>query len=120
MATVLIVEDEILLADCYQKWLQAEGHRTLHATDAQQALDMLDEDSVDVVLLDMLLPGANGVQVLHAIQSHADLADVRIIVCSNALPQKLPDLSAYGVKAVLDKTVLTRDRLGNAVVEALQ
>lgn len=120
MATILVVEDELLLADCYIRWLRAEGYETLHATDAQAALDMLDEQPADVVLLDMLLPGASGMQVLHALQSHVDLAAIPVIVCSNALPQKIPDFSAYGVVAALDKTTLTRDKLGITVAEALK
>jgi len=119
MATVLIVEDELLLADCYARWLRAEGHTTYHVTDAQQALDMLDEQQVNVVLLDMLLSGANGMQVLNTLQSHVDLSGLPVVLCSNALPQQLPDFSAYGVKAVLDKSVLTREKLGIAIAGAL-
>ena len=120
MATVLIVEDDVLLAECYTRWLHTEGHESLHVTDAQRGLDALDESVVDVVLLDMLLHGANGLQMLHMLQSHADLESVPVVICSNALPQKKPDFSAYGVKAVLDKSVLTRDKLGNAIAGALK
>jgi CheY-like chemotaxis protein len=120
MATVLIVEDELLLADCYARWLHVEGHNAHHVTDAQSVLDALDEQVVDVVLLDMLLPGVNGMQVLNMLQSHADLAGLPVVLCSNALPQKIPDFSAYGVKAVLDKAVLTREKLGIAIAEALK
>jgi CheY-like chemotaxis protein len=119
MTTILIIEDELLLAECYTRWLAAESYTVYHATGAQAALDVLDEQSVHVVLLDMLLPGANGMQVLNTLQSHADLAGIPVIICSNALPQKHPDFSAYGVKAVLDKSVLTREKLRIAVAEAL-
>jgi CheY-like chemotaxis protein len=119
MATILIVEDELLLADCYMRWLRAEGHETYHATDAQSALDILDGCAVSVVLLDMLLPGASGMQVVNTLQSHVDFAKIPVVICSNALPQKALDFSAYGVVALLDKTTLTRDKLGVAIAGAL-
>lgn len=119
MTTILIIEDDLLLADCYKRWLLADGYTSVHATDAQYALDVLDEQSVDVVLLDMLLPGANGMQLLHVLQSHADFAEIPVVLCSNALPQNTPDFSAYGVKSVLDKATLTRSKLAAAILEAI-
>jgi len=118
-ATILIVEDDLLLAECYERWLQAGGYRTIIATNAQTALDVLDEQLPSVILLDMLLHGANGMQLLNTIQSHADLAKIPVVVCSNALPKHLPELAPYGVRIVLDKTVLTREKLVAAVREAL-
>lgn len=120
MATILVVEDELLLADCYVRWLHAEGHEAYAATDAQSALDILDERAVNVVLLDMLLPGASGMQVVNTLQSHVDFAKIPVVICSNALPRKALDFSAYGVVAQLDKTMLTRDKLGLAIAKALK
>jgi DNA-binding response OmpR family regulator len=119
MATVLLIEDEILLADCYVRWLVAAGHDAYHVRDAQSALDAVDERIPQVILLDILLAGANGVQVLHAVRSHADLSQVPIIICSNAVSQGPSDLSAYGVRAVLDKTTVTRQSLAAAIAKVL-
>lgn len=118
-ATILIIEDDILLAECYQRWLAASGYHVYAVTDAQAALDAIDDNRPDCILLDMLLHGANGVQLLNIMQSHADMARIPVVVCSNALPKQLPDLTHYGVKSVLDKTVLTRPKLAAAVGEAL-
>ena len=118
-ATILIIEDDLLLADCYERWLEAGDYVVRVVTDAQAALDALDNELPSAVLLDMLLHGANGMQVLHTLQSHADLARLPVVVCSNALPKQLPDLTLYGVTVVLDKTVLTRQKLVAAVGEAL-
>lgn len=118
-ATILIVEDDLLLADCYQKWLATGGYVTQVATDAQAALDAIDLQLPSAILLDMLLHGANGMQLLHTLQSHADLAHIPVVVCSNALPRKVPELAHYGVKVVLDKTDLTREKLVTAVSRSL-
>lgn len=76
---------------------------------------MLDEITPDVIILDMLLPGATGVQLLHVLQSYADLQNVPVIICSLTLQQHTADLSAYGVRDVLNKATLTRQELLRAV-----
>jgi CheY-like chemotaxis protein len=117
--TILLVEDDALLADCYRRWLTGGGYKIQHASDAQTALDILDEHPPQVILLDLLLPGANGIQFLHMLRSHADLAHIPIIMCSNALPDSLPDMLPYGVRGTLDKATLTRERLCAAIAEVL-
>src|SRR5882724_7106942 len=115
MATILIVEDDLLLADCYMQWLSTTRHKTQHVTDAQSAIDAIDDASPDVILLDMLLPGASGVQVLHTLRSHADLSHIPILLCSSAVPSDTKNLTEYGVRAVLNKSSLTRRSLCTAV-----
>jgi DNA-binding response OmpR family regulator len=115
MATILLVEDDPLLADCLARWLQAGGYTVVRCRDAQMAIDAIDDAPPQVILLDLLLPGANGIQLLHTLRSHADLVDIPIILCSSALPQRLPDFAAYGVRAALDKATLTRRSLHAAI-----
>lgn len=115
MSTVLLVEDDPLLADCYRRWLQAAGYAVVFARDAQVAIDVIDTQLPDVVLLDLFLPGANGIQLLHTLRSYADLALIPVILCSSTIPDPLPSLGHYGVRAVLDKSTLNRRQLCNAI-----
>lgn len=119
MSHVLLVEDDPWMADCYYLWLQRDGHTVRHSRDAQEALDMVDEQLPDVLVLDLFLPYANGVQLLHTLRSHADLAHIPIVLCSSSLPEHLPDMSPYGVNEVLNKALLGPERLRRAVSEAL-
>lgn len=120
MATILLVEDDVLLADCLGQWLRAAGHDVALATDAQQAIDGLDDAPPQVIILDMLLPGANGVQVLHTLRSHADLAKIPVIICSSVVQTHTPALKMYGVKKVIDKTTLDRATLCAVVEEVIR
>jgi CheY-like chemotaxis protein len=106
------------MADCYRTWLR--GHTTAHAHDAQEALDAVDNKMPQVIVLDLLLPHANGTQLLHTLQSHADLAGIPVILCSSSLPAAMPDVRAYGVRAVLDKAGITPTILRQTVTEALR
>lgn len=119
MATILLVEDDPLTAACYHTWLGVSQHKLQHVTDVQAAIDAIDESLPDVILLDILLPGATGVQLLHVLQSHGDLRSLPVIICSNTQPADSVDLRAYGVRAVLSKETLTRQRLLQALESVL-
>lgn len=116
---ILLVEDDSWTADCYTQWLQADGHEVAHARDAQAALDIIDATPPALILLDVLLPGASGVQLLHTLQSYADLARIPVIICSGSLPAQLPMLKPYGVFKVLDKAGLSPKKLRQTVTEVL-
>jgi DNA-binding response OmpR family regulator len=64
--TILVVEDETELAELFAEWLSGE-YDVRVATTGEDALDLVDED-VDVVLLDRLMPGISGDEVLEAIR----------------------------------------------------
>lgn len=113
MKTVLLVEDDVWIGECYQTWLKGFGYDVLWVRDAQAALDVFDETKVDVLLLDIMLPFANGIHLLNVLASHADLMHLPVIVCSSMAPGS--SLEPYGVRAVLDKATLTPKQLRAAV-----
>ena len=119
MATILLVEDDRWLADCFGVWLSADGHAIRHVTDAHDAMDAIDDSGCDVIVLDLLLPYTNGVQLLHTLQSYPDLADVPVVICSASAPADAQAFAAYGVRQVVDKTTLTPVKLRNAIKRAL-
>ena len=120
MARVLLIEDEQWMADCYTQWLQAVGHTVRHVRDAQDALDELDDTLPHLILLDLFLPHANGIQLLQTLRSHMDLSRIPIILCSTALPPESLPLEAYGVVSVVDKAVVSPRSLQQTVGEALR
>jgi DNA-binding NtrC family response regulator len=65
---VLIVDDEEVLQDVLTALLRKEGHTPLSATSGEDALEVLEREEVDLVLLDLMLPGMNGLQVLRQIR----------------------------------------------------
>ena len=118
MARILLVEDDRWQADCYQLWLSRAHHEVRCADTAQAALDMLDTWLPQVIILDILLPHANGVQLLHQLRSYGDTQALPVIMCSSVqLPQNI-DTGAYGIVAVLDKTALNPAVMREAVSHA--
>jgi len=120
MKTILIVEDEPWLAQAYCQALQQAGYRVATSRTAEAAIVDIDQHHPDLIVLDMLLPGANGLQLVHEVRSHHDLLHVPVIVCSSTrLPFTDEQLLAYGVVRNLPKASVTPKVLLRAVKEAL-
>lgn len=79
---ILIVEDDRWLADIYRDVLHKEFEITLYH-DAQSAAEALDTTPPDIILLDIMLPGGNGIAFLHELRSYDDLTHVPVVVCSS-------------------------------------
>ncbi|MEH7294699.1 DNA-binding response regulator [Priestia megaterium] len=60
--TVLIVDDEIEIRNLISIYLKNEGYEVLEASDALIAMDILKEKKVDLILLDVMMPGVNGIE----------------------------------------------------------
>lgn len=76
---ILIVEDEQHLADGLKFNLEAEGYDTAIAGDGERALELLDGDSFDAVVLDVMLPGVDGFGVARTMRENADYTPVLML-----------------------------------------
>ncbi len=77
--SVLIVDDEEVLQDVLTSLLRKEGHSTLSAYSGEEALEILEREEVDLVLLDLMLPGISGQQALRRIRQR-DPEQVVIVI----------------------------------------
>lgn len=114
---VLIVDDDPWQVDHFRQQLEQSNFKVSSAANAVAAIKYVDNNQPDVLVLDMMIPGPNGMTLLHELQSHSDLASIPVVVCSS-LQLSLADLKSYGVVAVLDKTKLTQSDLVAAVKKA--
>lgn len=64
MATILVVDDEENIRELYKEELEAEGYRVFTAESAERAMEILDKEKVDIVLLDIRMPGTDGLTAL--------------------------------------------------------
>lgn len=91
--TVLFVDDEPSLLEARRLVFEAMGYRVLKAESGEEALELLQTNMVDVVVLDYLLPGMNGEETARRIR--AVRANIIIILCSggfSVLPQPVVDV----------------------------
>ncbi len=81
--SVLVVEDDKFLRDLIQQKLQKEGFQTLSAVDGEEGIKIVLEKQPQLVLLDLILPGADGFEVLRQLKSNPKTATIPVIVLSN-------------------------------------
>jgi signal transduction histidine kinase len=79
---ILVVDDNRMNRLKLSLGLEQQGHTVSLAEDGQQALEMLEAGSYDVVLLDIIMPGMDGYQVLERIKGDPRLRDIPVIVIS--------------------------------------
>ena len=104
---VLLVEDDRWLADGFTRTLERAGYCVARAENTLEAIELADTDKPALIILDVFLPGPNGVVLLHELQSHSDLAAIPVVLCTNSAADIAPgSLAAYGVQAVLDKATM--------------
>jgi len=71
-STVLVVDDEQRLRDLVRGYLEHEGFNVLAAADGQLALDLARQHGPDVVVLDLMLPGLDGLEVCRRLRTFSD------------------------------------------------
>jgi DNA-binding response OmpR family regulator len=78
MTTVLVVDDEPIVREVVVSYLQREGYRTLEAADGDRARELVEEHSPSLVVLDVMLPGTDGLELCRWIRTRSDLAVIML------------------------------------------
>jgi len=108
MAKILLVEDEKILAEMYKDKFEAEGFETKIAFSSREALEILEKEKPDLILLDILLPKENGIVFLSKIKKEEKFKDIPVVAFSNYdTPETKKEALALGVKEYLIKTDYT-------------
>jgi len=89
---LLLVEDDPLLGDGLKLGLQAEGYTVDWLRDGKQALHALLSENFDLVVLDLGLPGMDGLEVLHEIRQRGVMAPVLILTARDAVSDRVGGL----------------------------
>ena len=93
MARILIVEDEEKIARFVTLELEHEGYHVEHTADGRTAVDLALERDYDLILLDVLLPQLNGMEVLRRIRKHKNVP-VIMVTARDAVMDKVAGLDA--------------------------
>lgn len=87
-AKILIADDDITLRDMYQARLETDGYKVLVAADGEETLKVIREQKPDLILLDIMMPKMNGLDVLEYVKKDPQMRDIPVIVLT-ALIQDL-------------------------------
>jgi CheY-like chemotaxis protein len=107
--SVMIVDDDPLMVHLLQATLRAEGVSILTATDGEAALRLARQEHPSLILLDMILPGIDGLGVCQALRAETDprLCDVPIVMLTGEKLQETDLATAFaaGVTDYLTKPI---------------
>ena len=77
---ILVVDDEPHIRRVLSVVLEGRGYEVMMASDGLQGLDELGNDAVDLVILDLMMPGANGLEILSKIRTDPRRSDTPVII----------------------------------------
>ncbi|OHA33832.1 MAG: hypothetical protein A2928_03625 [Candidatus Taylorbacteria bacterium RIFCSPLOWO2_01_FULL_45_15b] len=110
--TIMWVEDDVFLSDIIARKLSNEECKLLHAASGDTALAMIEKEMPDIVLLDILIPGIDGFEILSRVKANPALKKIPVILLSN-LGQKddIEKGQKLGAERFLVKATVTLDEI---------
>ena len=103
--TILLGEDDIILAELYSERLHQEGFSVIHAANGEDVVSFIREYHPALIILDIMMPKMNGLDVLKTIKEDGETKDIPVIICT-ALVQEIEKINkimnpadAYMVKS---------------------
>lgn len=118
---ILIVEDEKILAEMYREKLENSGFEVFSASNGEDGFDLAKEMKPDIILLDILLPRKNGLELLAQIREDSQIASMPVVVFSNYDDLKtIREAERLGIKDYLIKANYTPKEMLERLEKALE
>ncbi len=118
---ILIVDDDLYIRELYEEVIKDAGYDVVGATDGKEGLSKIIEGGFDLILLDIMMPELDGLQVLHALkQSPPKKPNGKIILLTNlSHDPTIQDGLNSGASTYLIKADITPDQLIAKIRELL-
>jgi len=92
MAKILVAEDDELTRYLLRLSLEQDNHTVIDAKNGREAIQQLVTEQPRVVLLDLMMPGIDGAEVIKTVRSQPELENIKIIVVTGlAQPETIPE-----------------------------
>jgi two-component system, cell cycle response regulator DivK len=112
MSTVLIVEDNDKNMKLARDVLRAKGYETLEAVTGEEGVKLAKEKKPDLVLMDIQLPGINGIEAFRQIRANADTKSIPVVaLTASVTPTDRSAITAAGFDAFLGKPINLKEFL---------
>ncbi len=99
MSQILLIEPDRLLAETYKKALKTAGHKVSVASGSQEAINLADNISPDLIILEIQLVGHSGIEFLYEFRSYPEWQNIPVIIHTSVpyaeLANGWPILSGY-------------------------
>ncbi len=105
MAKILIIEDDPMMSRMYQNALALKGHETESAKDGEEGLLKTGSYHPDLILLDVMMPKMNGMEVLDKLKSGQETQSIPVVMLTNLSGEKDAETAiSKGAKRYLIKS----------------
>ncbi len=113
---VAIVEDNVALADIYKTRLELLGYQCFVANDGVKALEVIQRELPDLVLLDLMVPKIAGDQILETMRKSDWGKSIKVMIISNLNEvDATPGLRSFGIEGYAVKANLSDDQIDQLV-----
>jgi len=120
MSEVVLIENEQVLIDVLENRLTKEGYEVKIAKESRQGLKLAKNDIPDLILLDVVMPDADGFEILKEMEKDNKLSEVPIIIISNSgQPEELERARDLGAEDWIIKTEFDPQEVVNKVEKQL-
>ncbi|TSC62553.1 MAG: response regulator receiver modulated metal dependent phosphohydrolase [Parcubacteria group bacterium Gr01-1014_48] len=117
---VLIAEDDPLLAGMLGKRLTTAGGTLYHEADGARILEIVREQHPDIVVLDIMLPGMNGYDVLKTIKADDATKDIPVLLLSNlGQEEDIQKSRELGAADFMIKATVSLDEVVEKIIQVL-
>jgi CheY-like chemotaxis protein len=104
--TVLIIEDEADAAELFAEMMRVSGFQVRKTSSSAPALSMMTDEKPDIVLLDIMMPGISGLDILRQMRADPNLANIPVVVVSaKSMPADVKNGMEAGASTYLTKPV---------------
>ena len=91
-AKILVVDDELHVRGVLSEFLTQEGYEVIVATNGEEAIELAETESPQVILLDIKMPGIDGIEVCNRLKAHEKTRSIPIIIVTSYADR---DFEAY-------------------------
>jgi DNA-binding response OmpR family regulator len=120
MKKILIIEDDPIIAHVYKSRLEKEGYEVHVAPDGQVGFYRIHDLRPDALLLDLMLPKMNGIDILKKIRGESQFAQMPVLVFTNAyVPNMVNESYQAGATQVFNKASLTPRQIIDAIANSI-
>lgn len=120
MATILVVDDHSVSRECTAALLRGQGYDVLRAANGVDALELLDQCTADLALVDVLMPEMDGLELLRELKTDQRWGGLPVVLVTGVLDPELKGRSEeLGAEGLLVKARFSPDQLLDTVARHL-
>lgn len=121
MTKIAIIEDDIIISQMYRMKLESDGFEVQLASSGERGIALVETFVPDMILLDLQMPGMDGVATLKEIRAHDWGKNIPVIILTNLGEEESPDgIEALGVSSYIIKANMTPKEVVKRVKETLK